>query len=277
MTDQKSDGCGPETLRVGVRAPPFWPEEPGLWFSQMEGQFALANITTDATKFYHVLGVLDHRYVAEVKDIITNPPAANKYEKLKEELIKRLSASQERKVKQLLMHEELGDRKPSQFFRHLQHLAGPAVPEEFLKTLWSSRLPSNVQTIVASQADLPMDKMADLADKVHEIAPTSVQHVASAAVPVSSTLMEGMVAQISELTKQVALLNQQVSSTQTQRHERSRRRSRSSNSRRRSTSRSRQPPENHPHCWYHYTYGSQAKKCRQPCQWSAENSMGSRK
>lgn len=73
----------------------------------MEAQFALSNIKTDETKFYYITGILDPQYTAVVEDIISYPPDSGKYEKLKADLIKRLSASRERKVKQLLMHEEL--------------------------------------------------------------------------------------------------------------------------------------------------------------------------
>lgn len=31
--------------RVAIRASPFWPEEPELWFAQIENQFALNSIT----------------------------------------------------------------------------------------------------------------------------------------------------------------------------------------------------------------------------------------
>jgi hypothetical protein len=41
--------------RVVIRVPPFWPEKPALWFAQLEGQFALWNITQDSTKFYYVI------------------------------------------------------------------------------------------------------------------------------------------------------------------------------------------------------------------------------
>jgi hypothetical protein len=108
-----------DVCRVGVRIPPFWPEKPGIWFAQVEGQFQMAGISNDLTKFHYVIGQLDHQFATEVEDIIVNPPTSNKYEKLKYELIKRLSASRENKVKQLLIHEELGDRKPSQFLRYL--------------------------------------------------------------------------------------------------------------------------------------------------------------
>ncbi|XP_048001859.1 uncharacterized protein LOC125238564 isoform X2 [Leguminivora glycinivorella] len=122
-TDPLSTGA--DTFRVGVRLPPFYRQDPAVWFAQVEGHFILSKITSDATKYYYILSQLDHEYAAEVKDVIVNPPAEGKYEKLKAELISRLSASREKELKRLLVHEELGDRKPSQFLRHLQHLAGP--------------------------------------------------------------------------------------------------------------------------------------------------------
>lgn len=109
-----------EVGKVSVRVPPFWPEEPEIWFAQVEGQFSISGITNDATKFNYVISQLDNKFSREVKDVILNPPACDKYGKLKTELIKRLTASNEKKLKQLLMHEELGDRKPSQFLRHLK-------------------------------------------------------------------------------------------------------------------------------------------------------------
>ena len=275
MEPSKEEFFNAETSRVGVRPPPFWPDDPEMWFAQMECQFALANVTVDVTKFYQVVSALEHRYATEVKDVIINPPTTNKYDKLKKELIKRLSASRERNVKQLLMHEELGDRKPSQFLRHLQHLAGPSVPEDFLKTLWANRLPTNLQTVLASQPDLSLDKLADLADTVNEIAPAGPLQVASVADSCTSSLMKEMASQISELTRQVTSLSTRVDN-QKQVRGRSNSRCKNTNWRGRSRSRPRQAPENHPHCWYHFTYGTRAKKCTQPCTWRTENSKGSR-
>lgn len=262
--------AGTEVLRVGVKVPPFWPEEPTLWFAQVESQFMLSRITTDETKFCYLVAQLDHQYAAEVKDVIINPPVADKYLKLKTELIKRLSASKEKRVKQLLMHEELGDRKPSQFLRHLEGLAGPSVPKDFLATLWSSRLPQTIQTVIASQIDLPLEKLAELADKVHEIAPSTPQ-VASTSSNASSSAYDDLAKQVCELTKQVAQLKARL-----EHNSRSRSNTRRYN-RSRSRSRPKQPPPNHPHCFYHFTYGTNARKCKNPCSFSSENSEGSRK
>jgi hypothetical protein len=262
-----------EVLRVGVRVPPFWPDEPALWFAQVESQFVLSRITSDDTKFYYLVAQLDHQYAVEVKDVITNPPATDKYVKLKTELIKRLSASKEKRVKQLLMHEELGDRKPSQFLRHLSGLAGPSVPSDFLLTLWSSRLPQNIQTVIASQMDLDQDKLGDIADKIYEIAPTSPQ-VASTSTASTSTFSD-MSRKIDELSRQVAMLTSRLN-----RSGRSRSSSRSNryqSNRSRSRSRPRQPPADHPHCFYHFNFGNKANKCKKPCSFQSGNAKGSQK
>jgi hypothetical protein len=112
-----------------------------VWFTQLEGQFALSSITQDATKFYYFISHLENKYAAEVEDVITNPPPTSCYKKIKAELIRRLSLSEEQRVRQLSMHEEMGDRRLMQFLRHLQPLAGPSVPSDFLRTLWTINNP----------------------------------------------------------------------------------------------------------------------------------------
>lgn len=102
-----------DVCRVGVRVPPFYPEKPELWFAQLDSQFILVNITSDVTKYHFVMGQLEPQYVEEAYDVVTSPPSPDKYQRLKTELIKRLSLSREKKVRQLLTHEELGDRRPS--------------------------------------------------------------------------------------------------------------------------------------------------------------------
>ncbi|XP_026331378.1 uncharacterized protein LOC113238758 [Hyposmocoma kahamanoa] len=272
-----------EVFRVGVRIPPFWPEEPVLWFAQIEGQFVLSKINQDETKFYYVIGHLELRYALEIKDIITSPPATNKYKKLKSELIKRLSASQEKRIQKLLTHEELGDRKPSQFLRHLQDLAGSSGASEFVKTLWTNRLPHHIQTVIAVQTNLPLDQLAEIADRVYEIAPAAPQVASTSAAPSLPTTPAATTPSygetLTELTRQVALLTTQMNS---RRRHFPRPRSRSRSKPRRydnshNKSGPKQPPPNHPHCFYHYTYGAAAKKCKEPCTFNSENFRGSRK
>lgn len=253
----------PDVFRVGVKLPPFWPDEPAVWFAQVEGHFMLSRISDDKTKFYYIVSQLEHRYAAEVKDIIISPPPGCSYDTLKTELIKRLSQSREKEVKQLLTHEELGDRRPSQFLRHLRHLAGSEVPEEFLKSIWTSRLPPHVQTAIASQPRSDLNSLADLADAVMDIVQTTP--MAASTATANNINLETMSRQIAELTRKVEALST------------SNRRSRPPDrkQRNRSQTRSQSNYRRYPQCWYHSKFGAKARKCQKPCDFS-ENSQGGR-
>lgn len=243
-----------------MKVPPFWPDEPTLWFAQLEGQFALANITADSTKYNYVVSNLEYKYVTEVKDVIKQPPESGKYEKIKKELIGRLSASQEQRVRQLLTSEDIGDRKPSQFLRHLQGLAGPGVPDDFIKSLWASRLPTNIQMIIATQTGGSIDTLATLADTVSEVISQPHVHQVSQAPGPAATEVNDLKRCVEDLTRQVAAL----SASQRQRSRSRGRadwrwRSRSSSSSRQST------------CWYHRKFKGDATKCRPPCNFEEKN------
>lgn len=108
--------------RVAMRVPPFWPHDPQLWFTLLEGQFLVSGIFNDDTKYGYVIGSLEARYAAAVKDLIISPPVTEKHNSLKKELITGLPTSQQHKTRQLLEREEIGDRKPSQFLRRLRYL-----------------------------------------------------------------------------------------------------------------------------------------------------------
>jgi hypothetical protein len=115
-------------------------------------------------------------------------------------MIRRLLLSEEQCVRQLLMHEEMGDRRPTQFLRHLRTLAGPSVPSEFFRTLWTNRLPPNIQAIITTQGQVALDDVAQLADKIAEVTPPpSVARLSSSGVDICT-----LTARIDELTRQVA-------------------------------------------------------------------------
>lgn len=267
-TPNQDELPAPEVSRVNIRVPPFWAEKPALWFSQLESQFNLNGITQDNTKFWYVVAQLDNKYALEVEDIITTPPTKNKYATVKTELIKRLSTSQQQKLKQLLEHEEIGDRTPSQFLRHLRNLAGSTVNEEFLRTLWLNRLPAVMQAILAAQSDLQLDKLANIADKIKET--NTGMQVAAITTP---TPQQTDVAALSEQIKQLTLRVEELS-----RH-RPRSRARRSSYRgqrsRTSTPGDASNGEARP-CWYHRKFGVRASKCRSPCNFNQGNDANHR-
>ena len=189
-----------------------WPDRPAVWLAQAEAQFELAAITRQRTKFIYVVSQLNQQQDAELEDIITTPPEDEPYDLLKAEMVCRLSTSREQRVRQHLSHEEMGDRKPSQFLRHLKGLA-PDVPDEFLRTIWASRLPPQVQAILAGQIGGSLDSASNLAEKICEV---TTQPTTASISPAAPYNIAGFLERIEELSRQVASLQVQQANSHSQ-------------------------------------------------------------
>ena len=137
---------------------------------------------------------------------------------------------------------------------------GASTDSFFLRELFLQRLPANVRMVLAS-ADVSMDlgKLADMADKVMEVAVPTV-----AAIP-SSTATNSQ--DVQQLKQEVARLDELVTSLTTLlRHRRP-----SGHGRTPSPTRTNNPPKPVELCWYHAKFGENAKKCKEPCAWEENN------
>ena len=256
----------PAVAAVSIKLPPFWPADPEVWFAQVEAQFTTRHVTSQQTRFEYVISGLSPEFATEVRDLLLRPPADTPYDTLKAELIRRTAASEQRKLQQLISGEELGDRKPTQLLRRMQQLLGDrlgagADAYAFLKELFLQRLPANVRMVLASaDADMDLHKLADMADKVMEVATPPI-----AAISTSDTPFE-----VQQLREEVSRLADLVASLTT-RSDRSRSRSRRTRSPAHQTRRttSPAPPDDQSAtlCWYHKKFGEAAKKCQAPCTW----------
>ncbi|XP_063233752.1 uncharacterized protein LOC134537325 [Bacillus rossius redtenbacheri] len=227
-----------------------------------------AGITTDSTKFHYLAGNLDCHYATVVRDILTQPPVTGKYEKLRTELVKRLSASQARKTKQLLETEEMGDRRPSQFLRYLRGLAGTAIPDDLLRFLWLGRLPSPTQAILVTQTNASLDVLADLADAIADTNP----QLQAAAVSSLEVMVDKMAARMfSKIGEMAATLPQEIAVFATSSAQRRSRSDGSPPTGYRSRSRNKGPPGA---CWYHRCFGDAAHRCATSCTYQMGNIKG---
>ena len=102
----------------------FRPADPAIWFVQVVAQFVTRNITQQKTWLHYVIAALDPKVAAEVHSFVLHPPEDALYDKLRSELIKRTKASEQRRLQELLMAEELGNRKLTQLLWHMQQLLG---------------------------------------------------------------------------------------------------------------------------------------------------------
>ena len=266
---------------VSIKLPPYWPDDPTIWFAQVEAQFVTRGITSEQTKYSYVVSSLQPQYAQEVRDILVSPPATKPYQFLKTELMKRTSASEQKRLHQLLTAEELGDRQPSQLLRRMEQLLGAKQLEDSIfKQLFLQRLPHHVQSILASSRDtMSVNQLSELADKILEVGSPSLPSVSAFAAVATcnppSTPMPDHTDHVQRLSQQVEKLTFQVQSLTTQLdQQRSRSRNReppAQRNRSRSFSRSR----SNGLCWYHYTFGCKARKCDSPCNFSG-NRYGDR-
>ena len=108
---------------VSLKLPPFWQEDPALWFHQVEAQIATKDITQQLTKYHYIVGSLAPETAREVRDVIVTIPATNPFDILKECLISGTSLTESERMQKLLSLEPLGDQKPSQLLRRIEQLA----------------------------------------------------------------------------------------------------------------------------------------------------------
>ena len=202
----------PSISAVTVKLPPFWPNDPEMWFAQVDAHFATRRITSQKTRFDYVIASLSPEFAFEVRDLILKPPSTDAYDTLKAQLIARTTPSQQQRLQQLFSLEELGDRKPSQLLRRLQQLLGDkaaSADTSFVKELFLQRLPVNVRMVLASDTTSDLDVLATRADRMMEIVVTP---------PVSSLDTVTPPAEVEQLRTEIASLRQRLKHIDTRIH-----------------------------------------------------------
>ncbi|KAH7947467.1 hypothetical protein HPB52_012196 [Rhipicephalus sanguineus] len=105
----------------------------------------------------------------DLADILASPHPSHPYDTLKAAIISRKSESEHSRLQQLITATELGDRRPSQLLRRMrQLLGGPSAPQEekLLRELFLQRLPQSMVPVLVAAGDVPVDTLAEMADRV---------------------------------------------------------------------------------------------------------------
>ena len=141
----------PTASAVTVKLPTFWPAQLTIWFVQAEAQFTLHGISSNSTKYYHVLAALDQDTAVRISEVILNVPANDKFDSLKKRLLQTFELQETDHAEQLLIlvSTGLGDRTPSQLMEEILQLLGTK-PFCFLcKQIFLCQLPTVVRTQLA--------------------------------------------------------------------------------------------------------------------------------
>lgn len=252
--------------RIQVRIPPFWKQNPQLWFRQLEAQFATSGITSDLTKFNTIVGVMESDILSSVSDIVLSPPAANLYDAIKQRLIKQYAETDVRKIKNLLHDLTLGDMKPSSLLRRMRELSCGKFSDELLKTLWLQRLPISVQTIL-SVSNEDLDQLTRMADAMLDV----IELPAIQAVTAAQSQQNTQVNRIDDLVNAVCQLEGKFDRLSRDFRRPGKRNGQSSRHRSPTPSKASSVSTDE-FCFYHKKFGNKAFKCRKPCDFKVKKS-----
>jgi len=268
---------------VAIKIPPFWLADPQLWFVQIEAQFAARGITSETTKYLHVVAALPPDTATIIRDVLIAPDPMAPYTKLRAALIERTVASERQRLQALLTRDPVGDRKPSELLRHMQQQLGEGYAtfdRALFKQLFLQRLPTSVQAVLAAaDKDSNTEYLAGVADKVMEVQPPSAYIAATSPNPKvaeESKAIQELRQQMSELLTQISRIQQETSATAAQVRgcgcQRSRSHSRNHpRIHNRSSGRAAEGPPPDGICWYHHKYQDRAEKCKPPCKYQGNS------
>ncbi|KAH9379311.1 hypothetical protein HPB48_004492 [Haemaphysalis longicornis] len=175
----------PDVRVIQLRLPTFVRKNPHVLFAQVEAVFDLHCVTSETTRFRHLLCNLPPEVADEVADVFGSPLNDAPYQRLKQSIPDRTTASESARLLYRLTHEEeLGDRRPSQLLNTMRQLGGASNVDSngaLLKELFLQRLQQPTRIVLVAAGDLTLDRAADLADRVHDATSPSVAPLASTA------------------------------------------------------------------------------------------------
>lgn len=238
---------------VTIKLPPFWTEEPELWFVQAEAQFQLRSppITTQKTRFWNVVGKIPAAVSREVKTLLQNPNWETAYDDLKEALIQRYTPSKWQKAEALINHPGIGDSRPTALWNSMMaQLPDGEPPGVIFQALFLARLPTDIRTHLVAQTYKSPKEMADHADRLWDSRHSST--VATVAAEMDHLETAGI----------FKVYNRRDSSP-TRPH--------------RSQTPGRPTPAPRGLCFYHGCFGSDAQKCESPCSFQGNFQTGGRR
>jgi len=259
ILEEEVDGIAPpagnnerRVNSVQIKLPPFWKADPELWFFQIEAQFHSNGIRADLSKYNQIVGKLDSDVLSKVSDIVKNPPAAQKYDAIKNRLIKEFIESEKTKLRSLFTELSLHEDKPSNLLHKMREKTCNKVSDELLKELWSNRLPQQIQAILSCN-DAPLAIQVEMADKIFETIDKHSIQTLSDTNKKSDTDIE---TRFCKLEEQIDLLCQEVKRSRSRNSSANRYRSRSNN-----RSNKQSDSTTNTYCYYHEKFRHNAKKC----------------
>lgn len=236
-----------------TRTPPFLEGNVSLWFLQLTSFFTSERLTSQNTRFHCAVGALPQSALIHVAGIIQNP-GNEPYTRLVNTLTRIYGESTSARLQRVLTETSPTDERPSAILSRLTYEIGDTTPSAIIKSLWIRRLPHETQLALAASTNQDLERLAEIADRLSDIA-SSPRQVDAVTSQITLQSLQDQIRQLSDRLNN----NRRDRSASTDR------------SRTRSTSGSRRGQTPPPECRFHRRWGNKARNCERPCRFNQGN------
>lgn len=150
---------------VGLKFPPFFRGNPEAWFRMLDAQFSLRNITSEVTRFNHLICQLPE----DVASVLLTADTQPSYTEMKAAVLQMLQKSQQDKINELLDVADLGGDKPSVFIKRLNakmSQCGLHQNPDMIKATLLRCLPPELRVQLSGFQDQSPEHLASIADSM---------------------------------------------------------------------------------------------------------------
>ena len=241
-----------------VTLPQFWADRPRSWFATAEARFRLHGVNDEQSRFDLLTNALNKESIGKVIDLVENPHPFQPYTAIKERLLASLQLTDYQKIDALLEMPPLGGRKPSELLADMLELC-PRGNESniFFTHFFLKRLPAELRIMLGEDDHQDPRQLAVKADQLWAIHGGKA-HTVAAVEPAQVAAVNGGGHPNSRGRKQSSKARQGAAADAT------------------GARQAAAKPDNAPSdlaqlqsglCYYHWTFGERATKCRAPCNW----------
>lgn len=153
---------------AAVRLGTFTAEDAESWFLLAESQFGIRGVTSEETRFWHLVTSLDSATAGRLARHVANDDQNKKYTVAKKWLLKEFAIPRWKRAERVLAKRELGDQKPSQLVDWIRNMLADDGPEMLTTFIVWRCLPTDVQQALRTSKFNSMEELGRKADEVME-------------------------------------------------------------------------------------------------------------
>ena len=150
---------------VNIKPPAFMETAAPAWFSIIEAQFHLRNITAENTKFFSIIAALPPEVISRLPPTSLELASSN-YQTLKEGIISMYEKTKPELLDRLMKTTSISGR-PSVYLQEMINTASRiGVTDDIIRHKFLQALPSTISPVIASQKELNLSQLGNLADEL---------------------------------------------------------------------------------------------------------------